>query len=458
MKGDVVSKYESRAGNRGGARRVLAGMTRPLLFAALLLAGTACSAQQTSHFPQSQGTKDEGPRYPTAASPEGGPQGPVVAGSDQPVPKNAPLEPSIRNVAATTGRANIAPTPPPFAVAQIGRFDQPFAMAFLPNGDLLVTEKAGVLKERTKDGAVEVVAGTPAVARGGQGGLLDVAVGPDIARNGIVVYLTYAEPAPGGSQLALATAKYQPVNDAPSKLTDLRVIWRSGSAGPGGQFGARIAFAPDGQSLFLTSGERQRFTPAQDPRQLIGKIVHLTLDGKPAPGNPFAKEGGYRAEIWTSGHRNPYGLLFTPDGRLWEEEMGPKGGDELNLIEPGRNYGWPIVSNGDNYSGQPIPDHPSRPDFAAPTLWWNPSISPGGMIEYTGALFPRLKGMLLITALSGQGVAVVRLEGDHATPVAFWDMGTRIRDIAQAPDGSIWLLEDGERGAGGQLLRLTPKG
>ena len=191
---------------------------------------------------------------------------------------------------------------------------------------------------------------------------------------------------------------------------------------------------------------------------MLGKIVRLTLDGRAAAGNPFAGKDSVQAQIWTSGHRNPYGLLFTPDGRLWEEEMGPKGGDELNLIEPGKNYGWPIVSNGDNYSGQPIPDHPSRPDLAAPALWWNPSISPGGMAYYDGAMFPAYRGSLLIGALSGEGLARVTLNGATATPADFWDMGTRIRDVAVAPDGAIWVLEDGEKGAGGRLLRLTPKG
>jgi glucose/arabinose dehydrogenase len=422
--------------------------------AALLLAGTACSAQERDHFRQSQGMKDEGPKGATAAAAPAGPQGPVVAGSDRPVPKDAPAQPGIRNVPATTGRANVEPSAPPFAIAEIGRFEAPFAMAFLPDGDLLVTEKAGHLKLRhaTKDMTTLVnLQGVPGVAQGGQGGLLDVAVAPDFAASHLL-YLSYAEPRPGGSSLALMRARLDRLS-----LTDRHVIWRAGSDGPGGQFGAKIAFAPDGKSLFLTSGERQRFTPAQDPDQLLGKIVHLTLDGKPAPGNPFAAQGGFRAEIWTSGHRNPYGLLFTPDGRLWEEEMGPRGGDELNLIEPGRNYGWPLVSNGENYSGQPIPDHPSRPEFAAPKLWWNPSISPGGMIYYSGNMFPQLKGSLLIAALSAQGLAHVTLNGATAHSADFWDMGTRIRDVAQAPDGAIWLLEDGEKGAGGRLLRLTPK-
>lgn len=386
--------------------------------------------------------------------------------SSQPVtelPANAPAA-RVKNVPATTGKANLTPTPSPFASETIGQFAAPFAMAFLPGGDLLVTEKAGALKlRRAQGGGIENVSGVPAVAEGGQGGLLDVAVAPDFATSNRI-YLTYAEPRPGGSSLALAYGMLdravKPCTVAPCpqppKLRNVQVIWRAGSDGVGGQFGATIAFAPDGQSLFLTSGERQRFTPAQDPDQALGKIVRLTLDGKAAPGNPMTKAGGVRAETWSSGHRNPYGIVFTPDGRLWAEEMGPLGGDELNLIEPGRNYGWPLVSNGDNYSGQPIADHPSRPEFAAPKLWWNPSISPGGMIVYTGGMFPEYRGSLLIAALSGQALIRVTLKGDAASAANQWSMGARIRDVAQAPDGAIWLLEDGGRGAQGRLLRLTP--
>lgn len=419
-------------------------MNPRLVTTALLLVGSACTA---SPSPNANAAAAQA----TAPAPQQA-QAPVTE-----LPENAPLNPSIKNVPATTGRANLPPTKPPFLIEAIGKFDAPFAMAFLPDGLLLVTEKAGQLKLRGKDGQITEVSGVPAVATGGQGGLLDVALAPDFARSG-AIYITYAEPSadnPKWSQLALARATLD-LSGAPT-LRGLHVIWRSGSIGVGGQFGAIVTFSPDGKYLFLSSGERQRFTPAQDPNQALGKILRLTLDGKAAPGNPMYAKGGVPAMTWTTGHRNPYGLLFAPDGRLWEEEMGPRGGDELNLIEPGRNYGWPIVSNGDNYSGQPIPDHPSRPDFAAPVLWWNPSISPGGMIYYSGAMFPQLDGSLLIGALSGQGVAQVKLAGARATPVAFWDMGARIRDVAQAPDGAIWLLEDGGHGSGGKLLRLTPK-
>jgi glucose/arabinose dehydrogenase len=428
-------------------------MKRALILATLLV-GTACTAKDPGAVTAQQRSGD----IATASSADAMPQ---PAGATDPVPRNAPAA-TVRDIAATTGRANLAETKPPFAVQTIGQFDTPFALAFLPDGRLLVTEKGGALKLRQTDGGVSAVAGVPTVEVGGQGGLLDVAIAPDFSTSG-TIYLSYAEPGKGGPALALARARLvsQQVQcvQAPcypvSSLQDVRVIWRSGSNGPGGQYGAVIAFAPDGKSLFLTSGERQRFTPAQDPDQALGKIFHLTLDGKASPDNPDYAKGGVRAMTWSSGHRNPYGLVFTRDGRLWEEEMGPRGGDELNLIEPGRNYGWPIVSNGDNYSGQPIPDHPSRPDLAAPALWWNPAISPGGMIEYTGAMFPAYRGSLFITSLSDQALVRVAVDGATATAKEQWDMGTRIRDVAQAPDGSIWLLEDGLKGANGRLMRLA---
>jgi len=370
------------------------------------------------------------------------------------LPENAPLDPALKNVPATTGRANLTPSAPAFAFTQIGKFDSPFAMAFLPDGQLLVTEKTGHLKLRATNGSVTEIAGVPTTAQVGQGGLLDVAIAPDFATSRRI-YLTYSEPRAQGSSLALATATL-----GANSLDKLGVIWRAGSDGPGGQFGANIAFAPDGKSLFLSSGERQRFTPAQDPDQALGKILHLTLDGKPAPGNPpgnfGASAGGVRAETRSSGHRNPYGLSFDSAGRLWETEMGPRGGDELNLILPGKNYGWPIVSNGENYSGQPIPDHPSRPDLEAPKLWWNPSISPGGLMIYSGDMFPSWKGSAFIAALSGNALIRVTLNGTSAAPADQWKMGMRIRDLAQAPDGAIWLLEDG-KGANGRLFRITPK-
>jgi glucose/arabinose dehydrogenase len=313
--------------------------------------------------------------------------------------------------------------------------------------------------------------------------LLDAVVSPRFAQDGMV-YLTYSEPsANGGSQLALARAKL--TRGSAPELQQFQVLWRNPTGGEGGHFGARIAFAPDGNSLFLSAGERQRFTPAQDPNQPLGKILHLTLDGKPAPGNPWAARTGTStvrvtdppedsvvakkaptrtitwrgpnltpAETWTYGHRNPLGLAFAPDGRLWEIEMGPKGGDELNLLLPGRNYGWPLASNGSNYNGVAIPDHRPGDGFEAPKVWWNPSISPAGLLIYTGNLFAQWRGDALIPALSGQALIHVRIRGDAASKADQWDMGKRIRAVDQGPGGEVYLLEDGD---GARLLKLTPK-
>ncbi|HWI86642.1 MAG TPA: PQQ-dependent sugar dehydrogenase [Sphingomonas sp.] len=371
----------------------------------------------------------------------------------------------------------------PFTLTEIGRFNLPWKLAFLPDRRLLVTEKPGKLWLVTPGINKIEVTGVPAVAYGGQGGLLAVAVAPGFAGDR-GLYLSYSEPGDGGSGLALAHATLVAA-DGKAHLEGLKVIWRQLPRGKGGQFGAYIAFAPDGKSLFLTSGERQRFTPAQDPDQATGKILHLTLDGRPAPGNPMAGRTGATtlplidppsdteaaktapvrqvtvpgpnrvpAETWTSGHRNPYGLAFDAAGKLWETEMGPRGGDELNLVERGKNYGWPLVSYGINYNGKPIPSHETRPEFQKPVLYWTPVIAPGGLTFYYGSLFPAWKGSAFIGGLAVEALIRVSFDGGVAREADRWAMGARIRDVVAGPDGALWLLEDS---ADGRLLRLTPK-
>ena len=341
----------------------------------------------------------------------------------------------------------------PFNASLEGHFDNPFAIAFLPDGRLLVTEKPGHLRLRATDGSVADVAGVPAVAYGGQGGLLDVALAPDFASSH-VVYLSYSEPGSGGSSLALARATLDTSGTQP-RLNGLSVIWHEMPKGDGGQFGAVIAFSPDHQHLFLASGERQRKTPAQDPDQALGKILRFNLDGSVPKDNPMAAAGGVRALTWSTGHRNPYGLVFASDGRLWENEMGPMGGDELNLIEPGKNYGWPNVSWGDNYDGSPIPKPKAGDGYQMPVLYWVPSISPSGSIIYSGSMFPAWSGNYLVAGMSAQVLVRITLNGASAAKADQWDVGMRIRDIAQAPDGAIWMIQDGDNA---QLMRLTPKG
>jgi aldose sugar dehydrogenase len=393
------------------------------------------------------------------------------------------------STSAQSGDDSAAPAAtsgPPFSVATVATFDSPWAIAFLPGSTTaMVTEKPGrIWLIDVANGRKQSVAGAPEVVVSAQGGLLDIAPSPRFASDA-QVYLTYSQAsANGGSGLALARAKLVRSGGS-ARLEGLRVLWHDPAGGRGGQFGARIAFAPDGQSLFLSSGERQRFTPAQDPNQPLGKILHLTLDGKPAPDNPMAGRTGAAtvevtdpprdtqvaksaaartvrwpgpnltpAETWTSGHRNPYGLMFAPDGTLWETEMGPRGGDELNIIVKGRNYGWPVVSDGENYDGVPIPDHRTHPEFEAPKLFWDPSVSPGGLLIYTGSRFPQWKGDALIPALTGQSLIRVDINGDDAKKADEWPMGARLRGIAQGPDGSVYILQDG---AGAKLLRLTPR-
>jgi glucose/arabinose dehydrogenase len=373
----------------------------------------------------------------------------------------------------------------PFTMTQVATFNLPWRIAFLPDGRMLITEKPGAVWLVTQQGAKTQVANVPPVLHQGQGGLLGIFVSPHYATDHNV-YLTYSEPGEGGSSLALARAKLA-IGDAGASLDGLEVLWRQMPKGKGGQFGAQIAFSPDGQYLFLTVGERQRMTPAQDPDQELGKILRLTLDGKPAPGNPMAGKTGAKsvplidppsdteaaktapvvstytfpgpnlspAETWSTGHRTPYGLAFAPDGRLWELEHGPKGGDELNLIEPGKNYGWPLVSYAVNYNNVPIPSPDTRPDLTKPVIYWTPVIAPGSLTFYNGALFPQWKGSALIGGMGGKSLSRITFDGaGGAKPAELWSVGHRIRDVEVASDGAVWMLEDANPGG---LFRVTPK-
>lgn len=372
----------------------------------------------------------------------------------------------------------------PFTMTQVASFNLPWRIAFLPDGRMLVTEKVGQLQLVTQSGAKSEVEGVPPVYYEKQNGMLGVFLSPHYAKDHSV-YLTYVEPGAYGGGLAMARARLV-LHGKQAKLEGLQVLWRQVPTGKGGQAGAQIAFAPDGKTLFLTVGDRQRMTPAQDPDQPEGKILHLTLDGKPAPGNPMAGKTGASsiplidppknteaaktapvistytfpgpnltpAETWSTGHRTPYGMAFASDGRLWELEHGPRGGDRLNLIEPGKNYGWPLVSYGANYDGVPIPSPDTRPDLAKPVIYWTPVIAPGNLMFYKGSVFP-WNGNALISGLVTK--AIVRVTFDNqggATAAQRWSVGKRVRDIEEAPDGSLWMLEDANPGG---LYHLTPK-
>jgi glucose/arabinose dehydrogenase len=402
---------------------------------------------------------------------------------------NAALLFTLASVAAWA-QVNVGEQKPepslPFTMTTVATFELPWRLAFLPDGRMLITEKVGPVWLVSQQGGKILVANTPPVYWQGQNGMLGVFLSPHYATDQSI-YLTYCEPGDYGCGLALARAKLT-ATDTSAKLDNFEVLWRQLPKGKGGQEGAQIAFAPDGQSLFLTVGDRQRFTPAQDPNQPEGKVLHLTLDGKPSPDNPnYSKTGASTiplidpardteaaktakvvstytftgpnltpAETWTSGHRTPYGLAFSPSGELWEVEHGPRGGDELNLIEKGKNYGWPLVSFGQNYNGVPIPKPDMRPELAMPVLYWVPVIAPGNLMFYTGTqTFPQWNGNGFISGLATKSLNRIIFDGHGGAKAAErWDVGHRIRDVEEGPDGSLWMLEDANPGA---LIHVTPK-
>ena len=348
----------------------------------------------------------------------------------------------------------------PFAAASHGTFAEPWAIAEEPGtGNFLITEKAGTAKLfRPADGSVlEVTSGLPEVAYGGQGGLGDVAFAPDYADSG-VVYISWAKAdADEARRAALGRGKLV-CGEESCAIEGFTQIWQQSLAiKSNGHFSHKIAFSPDGQHLFLSSGERQQGAPAQDRSNNLGAVLRLNLDGTAATGNPFAAEGSPADQIWTYGQRSILGLAFDSKGDLWELEHGPRGGDELNLIAPGNNYGWPVRSYGVNYDGSDIPDHTADDGFVKPAIYWTPVIAPGGMIAYDGSMFSGWQDQLLIAGL-GAG-SLVRVATDAANGSASeeerYTFPRRLRDIMEASDGAIWVIEDGNNG---RLIRLTPTG
>ncbi|PEQ13308.1 dehydrogenase [Novosphingobium sp. PC22D] len=352
----------------------------------------------------------------------------------------------------------------PFTIEVVQQFDEPWAMDFDEGtGTLFVTEMKGRLRFMRPDGTMGTVSGVPEVDYGGQGGLGDFVFAPGQTSDTLdrrTVYLSWAEAGDGNTRgAAVGRANLVCAEPDACALEDLEVIWRQQPKVTGrGHYSHRIAFSPDRQHLFISSGERQKMSPAQDMTNNLGTIVRLDPDGTPAAGNPMADKPAPTNQIWSYGHRNVLGLAFDPAGRLWDLEHGPRGGDELNLVEPGRNYGWPLVSNGVHYDGEAIPDHSTRPDLAAPAISWDPVIAPGDFIFYTGDAFPEWKGEAVIAAMKPAGIVRVAIEGTSAREVARYPTEHRIREIEQGPDGAIWLLEDGEERGASRLLKMVPTG
>lgn len=343
----------------------------------------------------------------------------------------------------------------PFRVTPVADFDAPWAMTFLPDRRMLVTEKNGRLLLASADARTrQVVAGVPKVDSAGQGGLMDVVLHPDFARNSLVYY-SFSQGGAEGKKVVLQRGRLVAGGQGARLDEGQKLFEAAPSVSGDGHYSGRIAFSPDGRHLFFTAGERQKFNPAQDPKATLGKVLRLTPDGAPASGNPLAAKGFHPA-VWSYGHRNLLGIAFDAQGNLWEQEMGPKGGDEVNLILPGRNYGYPLVSDGDHYDGRPIPDHDTRPDLEKYKVNWTPVISPAGLMIYSGAGFPQWRGDAFIGGLSSQALVRVDLDGTNARKGDQWDMGARIREVEQGPDGAIYVLEDGDNGSQGRLLKLTP--
>ena len=323
---------------------------------------------------------------------------------------------------------------------------------------LFITERPGTMKfVDLPSGRLGTVSGLPKVDYGGQGGLGDVAFLPGETNRTLsrrAIYLSWVEAGDGDTRGAAVGRGTLVCEQADAcRIDNLAVIWRQPKVAGRGHFSHRLAFSPDGRYLFVASGERQKMTPAQDTSNNLGSVVRLNLDGSPASGNAFSGQAGKAQDIWSFGHRNILGLQFDAAGRLWDLEHGPAGGDEINLVKKGANYGWPLVSEGDHYDGKDIPPHSTRPDIAAPAISWNPVIAPGDFLFYSGKLWPQWKGQALIGAMKPTAIVRVGFDGDKARELARYPTDKRIREIVEAPDGALWLLEDK---AGGRLLELRP--
>lgn len=362
--------------------------------------------------------------------------------------------------ASESKATSVASASDDFAITEHGTFEQPWAAAFIPGTQMLfVTERAGTAKitDTSRQGSAPIsVTGLPTVDYGGQGGLGDVAFLKSESAATLsprTIYLSWAEAGPNDTRGAVVGRGKLVCSAADTcAVEQMNVIWRQPKVTGRGHYSHRLAISPDEQHLFVASGDRQKMQPAQDTTNNLGSVVKLTLDGSPAGDNPFAGKAGQAADIWSYGHRNILGLAFDSRGRLWDLEHGPKGGDELNQVTKGSNYGWPLVSDGDHYDGRAIPRHASTSAYTAPAISWTPVIAPGDFIFYSGKQFKSWREQAIIAAMDPTALVRVEIVGDSAREVERIPMDKRIREIAEGSDGSVWLLEDG---AGGRLLKLS---
>ena len=329
--------------------------------------------------------------------------------------------------------------------------NHPWGMTFLPDGGVLITERSGQLR-LFKDGrlAPGAVSGVPQVAARGQGGLLDVALHPAFAENGLV-YLSYAGPGEGGTSTEVARGRLDGM-----ALQDVEVIFRAlPKTGGSGHFGSRLVFDRDG-TLFISLGDRRQIREPQNPGNHIGSVIRVNDDGSVPDDNPFVGQSDKRPEIFSYGHRNVQGMALRPEtGAIWAHEHGPRGGDEVNVLKAGANYGWPVITYGIDYSGAIISDKTEAPGMEQPVVYWDPSIAPSGMAFYDGDKFPEWQGDLFVGALAHLHLRRLELEGDRVVDqeVLLKDFGERIRDVRSGPDGYLYVLTDSSNG---QLLRLEP--